>query len=325
MEKKNNLGLDVVKTIDFHNNYNQQGCSSSQKTDNKNRNFINYTDSKNPPYNSKFNPSEDIKVEKKYSTNKCLNIFPADNCPDLFYNHKEINIDEFGLKDSSNSKSNRYTFFGVDETNDGNSNPNQVAVNLAQDPNKLDLLSQSGKKSISSLANFKKKKFPLFYIFYDTNIKKYLIKSFSNEVLFSYVIQNNFQLELDYAKKNFFKLGKVIVIIQLSKATETISIKVKKGISVSKEFQKNFSYEELPISIGRENCNVIIPCKTVSKTHVSICRDMNNRTKLFLVDNFSTNGSQLLLQEGKIIILENEVMTFNIGTKQFVIRQKTER
>ena len=41
----------------------------------------------------------------------------------------------------------------------------------------------------------------------------------------------------------------------------------------------------------------------------------------FLVDNGSTNGTQLLLNEGKIIQLCGE-MKFNLGEKQFKIIEK---
>ena len=43
--------------------------------------------------------------------------------------------------------------------------------------------------------------------------------------------------------------------------------------------------------------------------------------KYFIVDNGSTNGSQLLLHEGKSIFLEG-TMSFVLGNKQFKIEEK---
>jgi hypothetical protein len=40
-----------------------------------------------------------------------------------------------------------------------------------------------------------------------------------------------------------------------------------------------------------------------------------------LIDNASTNGTQLLLNEGKNIQLQGE-MNFNLGEKQFTIVEK---
>ncbi len=41
----------------------------------------------------------------------------------------------------------------------------------------------------------------------------------------------------------------------------------------------------------------------------------------FLIDNGSTNGTQLLLNEGKTLQLNGE-MVFNLGEKQFFISEK---
>lgn len=81
-----------------------------------------------------------------------------------------------------------------------------------------------------------------------------------------------------------------------------------------------FNDSKCPINIGRINCDVIIKNESVSKSHVTIDYDKLNE-RYFLVDNASTNGTQLLIHEGKSVVLEGN-MTFNIGNKQFKIEEK---
>ena len=82
----------------------------------------------------------------------------------------------------------------------------------------------------------------------------------------------------------------------------------------------SFNNKQCPITIGRVNAQVIIKNESVSKAHVTIDYDKVN-DKYFIVDNGSTNGSQLLLHEGKSIFLEG-TMSFVLGNKQFKIEEK---
>ena len=66
--------------------------------------------------------------------------------------------------------------------------------------------------------------------------------------------------------------------------------------------------------------DINIKCDTVSKTHITIDYDKINEN-FFIIDNASTNGTQLLLNEGKNIQLNGE-MNFNLGEKQFSIVEK---
>ena len=95
---------------------------------------------------------------------------------------------------------------------------------------------------------------------------------------------------------------------------------MKKSETIEKEQNYYFNKDKMPITIGRSNCSINIKCDTVSKTHITI--DFNQENKnFFLIDNASTNGTQLLLNEGKTIQLNGE-MNFNLGEKQFQIIEK---
>ena len=68
------------------------------------------------------------------------------------------------------------------------------------------------------------------------------------------------------------------------------------------------------------NCLINIDNDLISKNHICINYDKVNDI-FFLVDIGSTNGTQLLLNQGKIIQLSGE-MDFNIEEKQFKIIEK---
>ena len=97
-------------------------------------------------------------------------------------------------------------------------------------------------------------------------------------------------------------------------------VKIKKGETIEKEENYYFNKEKMPISIGRGNCSINIKCGTVSKTHITIDFNKENQN-FFLIDNASTNGTQLLLNEGKNIQLFGE-MVFKLEEKQFQIIEK---
>ena len=78
--------------------------------------------------------------------------------------------------------------------------------------------------------------------------------------------------------------------------------------------------EKIPITIGRINCTIDIKNDLISKTHITINYDKINQI-YFLIDNGSTNGTQLLLNEGKTLQLNGE-MIFNLGEKNFTIVEK---
>ena len=116
------------------------------------------------------------------------------------------------------------------------------------------------------------------------------------------------------------KIGKVVVTITIKKEIEILKIKVRKAEFMKEKKVYSFNNKQCPITIGRANAQVIIKNESVSKAHVTIDYDKVN-DKYFIVDNGSTNGSQLLLHEGKSVFLEG-TMSFVLGNKQFKIEEK---
>jgi hypothetical protein len=256
--------------------------------------------------NSK-NFSEFSIVEKNriIHSEKILEISPPINFPNLFLNYKNIIIDEYGLEGSSDNFIGKKIFFGINKSENKNNNFNHVNDVIINE----EIIKTNLNKTI-----------PLFYIFFEQRIKHYLLKSLSKGVYFSLSINSYSQILLDIKHKNYFKIGNIVLSISINKKERNINIKLKKGKDIKNEMNYDFNFDKFPISIGRINCTIDIDNDLISKNHVCINYDINNDI-FFLVDNGSTNGTQLLLNEGKIIQLCGE-MKFNLGEKQFTIIEK---
>ena len=241
----------------------------------------------------------------KNTSDKILYINAPLTFPNLFLNHKNIIIDEYGLQGIPKENKGKLTFFGIDTKYlEGKSNlhANDIIIN-------------------DEITNPKiNKTHAIFYIYYVQKVNKYYLKSLSKDIYFSLVFNPYIQIVLDNNHKNYIKIGKVILSILIKNEEKIIYIKIKKGETIDKEQNHFFHEDKMPITIGRGNCSINIKCDTVSKTHITIDYDKINQI-FFLIDNASTNGTQLLLNEGKNIQLNGE-MTFNLGEKQFSIVEK---
>ena len=247
-------------------------------------------------------PQENKNIIKN---NKLLYVTPSFLCPDLFINNKNILIDENGLRSAPDEKKGKFTFFGIDPVPDIEEHQCDILVNL----DSSNFQSQNGSR-----------KLPLFYIVYDFKHEHFLLKSLTKEFYFSLIVSPYKQITLDTTSKTYFKIGKIIITITIKKELSTIIIKVRKSEIIDESQVYTFNDNKCPINIGRINCDVIIKNESVSKSHVTIDYDKLNE-RYFLVDNASTNGTQLLIHEGKSVVLEGN-MTFNIGNKQFKIEEK---
>ena len=260
-------------------------------------------------FSTKNNFSELSIIEENRINNseKILEITPSLSFPNLFLNYKNIIIDEYGLEGSSDNYQGKKTFFGtnknyIEKKNKIFSHINDVIIN-----------DEITKPNIN-------KTLPLFYIFFEQRIRHYLLKSLSKGIYFSLSINPYSQILLDTKHKNYFKLGNIVVSIMINNNDNIILIKIKKGGGIENEINHEFNFDKFPITIGRSNSTIDINNELISKNHVTINYDKVNMI-FYLIDNGSTNGTQLLLNEGKIIQLCGE-MNFNLGEKQFKIIEK---
>ena len=321
--------MDLLSFIvnKYLNNFKQFFCKEQKEianlkeeieVDSEGKKFLNIiTESTNEKKNSNFNYSEKRINSKNFSefsiieknriihSEKMLEISPPINFPNLFLNYKNIIIDEYGLEGSSDNFIGKKIFFGINNSENKNNNFNHVNDVIINE----EIIKTNLNKTI-----------PLFYIFFEQRIKHYLLKSLSKGVYFSLSIGSYSQILLDIKHKNYFKIGNIVLSISINKKERNINIKLKKGKDIKNEINYDFNFDKFPISIGRINCTIDINNDLISKNHICINYDKVNDI-FFLVDNGSTNGTQLLLNQGKIIQLSGE-MDFNIEEKQFKIIEK---
>ena len=157
----------------------------------------------------------------------------------------------------------------------------------------------------------------LFYIDYDKNMNNFFIKSLTKDVYFSLIVTKFY---LQYSNFYYMKIGRVVVIIAINTNKNNIKVKIKKHENIIDEQIYNFTNKDIPITIGRKLCTVNIDNNSVSKLHAIINYD-EQINEYFISDENSTNGTQLLLHEDKIVEI-NGKMRFYIGEKCFMIEKE---
>jgi hypothetical protein len=253
---------------------------------------------------------------------KCMIITPGDTCPDLFWSCNEVVIEESGLSNIPKDKRQKFTFFGIDPNPVQSEHINDIVVNLSV--NDFNINNNNLGSSINIANNevmpFQNRKFPLFYIIYSPSLQHFMLKCLTEELFFSLVIPAYKQSTLDTNNKSYFKLGKVVIAVLVKPSISSIQVKIRKCEGVPETKLYSFTSEQCPISIGRLNSTIVIKCESVSKSHATIDYDKLN-DRYFIVDHNSTNGTQMLVPEGKSIKLEGE-MKFTLGNKYFKVKEK---
>ena len=267
--------------------------------------------------------------DEQEDNGKCMIITPGDTCKDLFWSCNEVVIEESGLSNIPKDKRQKFTFFGIDPNPDQSEHINDIVVNLSNnDFNMNNNNNNNNHHPLGSNINIdnidimplQNRKFPLFYIIYSSSSQHFMLKCLNKELFFSLVIPAYKQYTLDANNKNYFKLGKVVIAVLVKPNISSIQVKIRKCEGVPETKLYSFTSEQCPISIGRLNSTIVIKCDSVSKSHATIDYDKLN-DRYFIVDHNSTNGTQMLVPEGKSIKLEGE-MKFTLGNKYFKVKEK---
>ena len=219
---------------------------------------------------------------------------------ELFAN-KALEIDKFGLKKSLRKKMDGIISFGI-------KNPDEPP-NI----NKYDYIFE---EKIVRQINKKRKhnNGKVFEILLDKRDKRFVLFYEHSSLLLYYKINN--KLNLEYDKDYYLILGSIFLSINIKK-----SLKIKINIQIELENEKSqkyiFEIKDLPIKIGRSNCNINIPKPSVSKLHS--CLDYEN-DNFFYKDENSTNGSTLLIKEDDFLKLKGK-MNFKLEDIPFTIKE----
>ena len=220
------------------------------------------------------------------------------------FSNKTLEIDKFGLKRSLKKRLDGIISFGIKAMDESPTN------------NKYDYIFE---QNVVTKINKKRKHNPgkVFDILLDKKEKRFVLFYTHPTLLLYYKINN--KLALEYDKDHYLILGSIFLSINIKK-----SLKVKINIEVELENEKSqkyaFEIKDLPIKIGRSNCNINIPKPSVSKLHSSLDYENDN---FFYKDENSTNGSTLLIKEDDFLKLKGK-MSFKLEDMSFNIREINE-
>lgn len=281
---KNNQYISFSNMNIFRHNLNNNRMFNSYFNSQLGKNSSFYFSGVNDKFDSNF---QKIKTSLKLSG-------------ELFAN-KALEIDKFGLKKSLRKKMDGIISFGI-------KNPDEPP-NI----NKYDYIFE---EKIVRQINKKRKhnNGKVFEILLDKRDKRFVLFYEHSSLLLYYKINN--KLNLEYDKDYYLILGSIFLSINIKK-----SLKIKINIQIELENEKSqkyiFEIKDLPIKIGRSNCNINIPKPSVSKLHSSIDYENDN---FFYKDENSTNGSTLLIKEDDFLKLKGK-MNFKLEDIPFTIKE----
>ena len=227
---------------------------------------------------------------------------------DLFLN-KIIEIDKYGMKNSLRKDPNGVTIFGYKRDN---INPTGPLCDYYFD------LQISQKENNNQNRNKKHNFGKVFEIFID-KIEKIFVLYFVHNSLFLYYKIND-HLIFDIDKDYYLILGDIFMTINIKKTQDSNKKIINIEVELDEKTKKyTFEQNDVPIKIGRANCNIEISKPSISKLHSIIDFDFSNDTFLYK-DSQSTNGTTLLIKEDDIIKIKGE-MNFKLEDIAFKIKE----
>ena len=160
----------------------------------------------------------------------------------------------------------------------------------------------------------------LFSIQYNNSLNKYVLTSLVDEIFFALEIGPNKNFYLDNSQRYYLQLTDTIISLLPNNIDKNIIIKI---LNINKEKNDKskyiFEFNQLPVKIGRTGCNINIHKNYISKIHLIISYD-TNINQIFIKDNYSTNGSLILLKKGKEIKLEDKMFFFLVKEDFILVR-----
>ena len=226
---------------------------------------------------------------------------------DLFSNEK-IEINKYGMRNGLRQKKDSLAIFGIKKENDNNSNELQnIICDYYIDLDKFDETNNNTKISGKVLE-----------IYINKNTKNYELYFLHNSLILYYKINNNIFFDLD--KDYYLILGDIFLTIMIKQSNETNEKIIHIQTEIENEKPKKYSFgpNEMPISIGRINCNINISKPSISKKHSIIDFKDDN---FYYKDCGSTNGSTLLVREDDILRI-NGIMSFKLEDISFKIKEE---
>ena len=225
---------------------------------------------------------------------------------DLFYG-KEIIITDTGMVGSKRKKKDGFTVFGLKNSVDhsGHLN-NDFIINF--------------NKSFDEIGNFETESGKVFEIIFNKKKKEYTLY-FINPFLYLFYKINNF-VYFYPGREYFIFVGKIFLSINVENQgkEQIINVQVDNTYENKENQQKySFSQNKYIITIGRGNCDIMIPEKFISKIHGIIEFSKINQ-KFYYKDMNSTNGTTLLIKKDDSLRIKGE-MNFKLEDVTFRIQE----
>jgi len=225
---------------------------------------------------------------------------------DLFFG-KEIIITDTGMIGSKRKKKDGFTVFGLKNSVDhsGQLN-NDFIINFNKSYDEIGNIETESGKVFEIIFNKSKKEYTLYFI----NPFLYLFYKINNFVYF-------------YPQRDYYIfVGKIFLSINVQKKEneQIINIQVDDTYENKENHQVySFSQNKFIITIGRGNCDIIIPEKCISKIH-GIIEFSKINNKFYYKDMNSTNGTTLLIKKDDFLRIKGE-MNFKLEDVTFKIQE----
>lgn len=256
---------------------------------------------------------------------------------DLFINYSTVKIDRNGLCNNKLKKPHyNKVFFNLYQVNDSPSKGNFLTSDIKENNNEKVQNQNEKKFNINNNGNDKdkvdtvfvnnkiepklNKSLSLFSIQYNNSLNNFILTCLTDEIFFALEIWSNKNFYLEDSKRYYIQLGDIIISVTPYNNDKNIKIKI---LNLNNENKNNnkycFEINKLPIQIGRSDCNININKNCVSKVHLIINFDFC-KNQFFIRDNYSTNGSLIILKKGKDVKLEDK-MFFFLAKGHFILKR----
>ena len=255
------------------------------------------------------------------------------NIQDLFINYDIVKIGENGLCNNHSKKNHdNKVIFNLYQENNSPSNANFLTSDNnekgnGKDENEKNFIitnDNNNKKNIIFVNNKIEpkinKSLSLFSIQYNNSLNNFILTSLTDEIFFSLEIWSNQNFYLEHSKRYYIQIGNIVLSVTPNNLDKNIKIKIlnlKNEDKIDKKYC--FDINKMPIEIGRNGCSININKDSISKVHLIINFDSSNN-KFFIRDNYSTNGSLIILKKGKDVILEDK-MFFFLAKEHFILKR----
>ena len=294
-----------------NNNPNASICNNTLQMNNSNF-FKNNLISNNLNNKCNINPIDELRHKSsiinfsKYNSNLKDNILEIKTKlflnGDLFGN-KTIEINKYGMKNSLRQRHDGLTIFGIKDNNENQNYPN---CDCYFDFEKYD----ENNNNIKITGK-------VFEIYLNKKDKKYTLYFLHNSLILYYKVNNEVFFDLD--KDYYMILGDIFLTIHVKKKTSLNEkiISIQAEVENEKPKKHTFTPKDMPIKIGRVNCDINIKIPSISKLHSMIDFTDDN---FFYKDCGSMNGSTLLIREDDSLRIRG-IMNFKLEDISFKIKE----